>query len=101
MLKAGKNFVSAHTKYYPALVQEFYANIYEDDKKLYTTVNGKHFQVNHEMLASALGILDDGALVRVSPVSLKTAHYLMTGQDPEGLNVDFILYNANYFPPLQ
>ena len=97
-----ESFVCSHTKYYPALVEEFYGNFHEKEVGVwYTTVSGKYFQVSLDMLHRALGIPTEGAMLRVHPISLELAHFLMTGQEPEGLNVDFILYNANDFPPLQ
>ena len=95
------DYVSVHKKYYPALVQEFYANFYEEEDRFFTTVSGKLFEVSHAMLSRALRIPDRGGMTSVHHVSLGEAHLCMTGRDPVGVNLNIVLYNANEFPAMQ
>ena len=94
-------FMWIHKVYYPELVQEFYANMFKVENVFYTEVRGKLIELSLEMFHDALKLPYKGATPLTHPVDMKEAHLAMTEEDPEGVQVDYIQYNANEFPPLQ
>lgn len=74
------NFISAHERYYPKLVQEFYHNLQIVDGKLYTILMDVEIGITRKLLHIALKVLASGADPKTTQFDEREAYSLMTGQ---------------------